>query len=223
MKRRIRKELLDELLAGYEKPEDLTGPEGLLKHLTGALVERSLGAELTDHLGHEPGAPSVSGNAHNGTSPKTPTTDQGQVLAQGDHRTQEPQNRRRVRDLLRWAEGLPAGDRSGVPADHRADLHRSPDCHAGRDWNRADDSFSDRTRPDAGDLGSRMQEAARTPGEPLNTLSGRPVAIAVRADSQQRGVCASLVRRAMTPRKEQECGLHLVSWPTMRTSRPTAN
>ena len=52
MKRRIRKELLDELLAGYEKPEDLTGPEGLLKDLTGALVERALAAELTDHLGH---------------------------------------------------------------------------------------------------------------------------------------------------------------------------
>ena len=79
MKRRIRKELLDELLAGYEKPEDLTGPEGLLKQLTGALVERALSAELTDHLGHEPGAPSTSGNARNGTSPKTLTTDQGDV------------------------------------------------------------------------------------------------------------------------------------------------
>jgi putative transposase len=79
MKRRIRKELLDELLAGYEKPEDLTGPEGLLKRLTGALVERALGAELTEHLGHEPGAPAVGGNARNGTSPKTLTTDQGDV------------------------------------------------------------------------------------------------------------------------------------------------
>jgi len=79
MKRSIRKELLDELLAGYEKPEDLTGPEGLLKQLTGALVERALGAELTDHLGHEPGSPAVGGNARNGTSPKTLTTDQGDV------------------------------------------------------------------------------------------------------------------------------------------------
>ena len=79
MQRRIRKELLDELLAGYSKPEDLTGPEGLLKQLTGALVERALSAELTDHLGHEPGAPSTSGNARNGTSPKTLTTDQGDV------------------------------------------------------------------------------------------------------------------------------------------------
>ena len=79
MKRRIRKELLDELLAGYEKPDDLTGPEGLLKHLTGALVERALAAELTDHLGHPPGAPSVNGNARNGTTPKTLTTEQGDV------------------------------------------------------------------------------------------------------------------------------------------------
>ena len=48
--KKIRRELLDELLAGYSKPEDLTGPEGLLKRLTGALVERALEAELTDHL-----------------------------------------------------------------------------------------------------------------------------------------------------------------------------
>ena len=79
MKRRIRKEVLDELLAGYEKPDDLTGPEGLLKQLTGALVECALAAELTDHLGHAPGAPVVNGNARNGTSSKTLTTEQGEV------------------------------------------------------------------------------------------------------------------------------------------------
>src|SRR5580700_9482445 len=39
--RKIRRELLDELLAGYAKPKDLTGPEGLLKQLTGALPEPS--------------------------------------------------------------------------------------------------------------------------------------------------------------------------------------
>jgi putative transposase len=81
MKRRIRKELLDELLAGYEKPEDLTGPEGLLKQLTGALVERALGTELTEHLGYEPGAPegAGTGNSRNGTSPKTLLTEQGEI------------------------------------------------------------------------------------------------------------------------------------------------
>ena len=59
MKKPIRKELLDELLAEYANPEDLTGPEGLLKRLTGALVERALQAEMTDHLGYEPGPPRV--------------------------------------------------------------------------------------------------------------------------------------------------------------------
>jgi putative transposase len=49
MKNEIRKELLDELLAGYKSPEDLTGPEGLLKRLTGALVGRALDAEMTEH------------------------------------------------------------------------------------------------------------------------------------------------------------------------------
>jgi putative transposase len=47
MKKPIRKELLDELLGEYSNPEDLTGPEGLLKRLTGALVERALQAEMT--------------------------------------------------------------------------------------------------------------------------------------------------------------------------------
>jgi len=76
MKRMIRKELLDELLAGYQNPEDLTGPEGLLKQLTGALVERALSAELTDHLHEEAEG---AGNTRNGTSPKTLITDQGEV------------------------------------------------------------------------------------------------------------------------------------------------
>jgi hypothetical protein len=34
----IPQELLDELLAGYEKPEDLVGPDGLLKQLFGRLA-----------------------------------------------------------------------------------------------------------------------------------------------------------------------------------------
>lgn len=81
MKNPIRKELLDELLAGYANPEDLTGPEGILKRLTGALVERALAAEMTDHLGYEPGAPEGqgSGNSRNGVGKKTLRTDQGEV------------------------------------------------------------------------------------------------------------------------------------------------
>jgi putative transposase len=77
--RKIRRELLDELLAGYSKPEDLTGPEGLLKQLTGALVERALQAELTDHLGYDERAAEGrgSGNSRNGSGSKTLQTEQG--------------------------------------------------------------------------------------------------------------------------------------------------
>ena len=46
-------ELLDQLLAGYEKLEDLTGDDGLFRRLKKALIERALGAELTDHLGDD--------------------------------------------------------------------------------------------------------------------------------------------------------------------------
>ncbi len=45
-------ELIDGLLAGYQKPEYLIGENGLLKQLTKALVERALEAEMAEHLGH---------------------------------------------------------------------------------------------------------------------------------------------------------------------------
>lgn len=49
----ISKEVLDELLKDYKGPDDLTGPGGLLKQLTKALVERAMDAEMTTHLGYE--------------------------------------------------------------------------------------------------------------------------------------------------------------------------
>lgn len=66
-------ELLDELLANYQKPEDLIGQNGLLKQLTKRLVERALDAEMTAHLGHDRHAPvaNASGNTRNGRSRKT--------------------------------------------------------------------------------------------------------------------------------------------------------
>ena len=84
MKKPIRKELLDELLAEYANPEDLTGPDGLLKRLTGALVERALQAELTDHLGYEPNAAEGqgTGNSRNGAGKKTLRTEQGNVTVE---------------------------------------------------------------------------------------------------------------------------------------------
>ena len=69
----IKPEHLDELLSGYEKPEDLLGEDGLFKQLKKALLERALGAELTHHLGYEKGDPAGrgTGNNRNGTSAMT--------------------------------------------------------------------------------------------------------------------------------------------------------
>ena len=77
----ITPELLDQLLANYEKPEDLTGDGGLFKQLKKALIERALGAELTEHLGYEKGdlAGRGKGNSRNGTSSKTILTEDGEV------------------------------------------------------------------------------------------------------------------------------------------------
>lgn len=77
----ITPELLDQLLANYSKPEDLTGADGLFKQLKKALIERALGAELTEHLGYEKGDPAGrgSGNSRNGASSKTILTEDGEI------------------------------------------------------------------------------------------------------------------------------------------------
>ena len=69
----ISKEMLDELLEGCERPEDLLGDTGLMKELKVKLMERMLGAELTEHLGYEDGhaAPPSQSNRRNGSSKKT--------------------------------------------------------------------------------------------------------------------------------------------------------
>ena len=80
----IKKEVLDELIKGYEKPEDLIGETGLLKQLTKALIERAMGAELTHHLGYEKHDPVRyhSGNSRNGSSPKTVKGDFGEIVVE---------------------------------------------------------------------------------------------------------------------------------------------
>ena len=72
-KRVVPKELIDSLLAGYKKPEDLIGENGLLKQLTKLLVEKALDAEMTEHLEHNKNHPiqNLFGNARNGKSKKT--------------------------------------------------------------------------------------------------------------------------------------------------------
>jgi len=77
----IDKEVLDKLLASYQKPEDIIGENGLLKQLTKALVERAMEAELTTHLGYEKHDPVGygSGNSRNGKSRKQLKGDFGEV------------------------------------------------------------------------------------------------------------------------------------------------
>src|SRR6478672_1270465 len=69
----IDNELIDKLLKGYKKPEDLIGENGLLKQLTKQLLERAMSAELTAHVGYEKHdvAGNNTGNSRNGTSAKT--------------------------------------------------------------------------------------------------------------------------------------------------------
>lgn len=78
---RIKRELLDELLGNYERPEDLIGPEGLLKELTAALINRAMEAELSHHLGysHKETAPEEQTNRRNGSGRKKVRTDQGEL------------------------------------------------------------------------------------------------------------------------------------------------
>ena len=64
--------IIDQLLE-QTPPEDLLGEHGLIKQFAKAILERALQAEMSTHLGHEPGE-SVSneaGNKRNGTTSKT--------------------------------------------------------------------------------------------------------------------------------------------------------
>ena len=71
---------LDELLAG-KSTEEIVGPNGLLKQLTKALVERAMNAEMSHHLGYEKHSVGGrgSGNNRNGKSRKKIQGDFGSV------------------------------------------------------------------------------------------------------------------------------------------------
>lgn len=71
-------EALEEAVQGL-KPEDLTGPGGLLTQLAGRVIEAALGAELDDHLGYPPGERPPEANRRNGGTPKTLKSDLGPV------------------------------------------------------------------------------------------------------------------------------------------------
>ena len=49
----ISKEVLDELMKEYKGPDDFYGPDGLIKQLSKALIERAMQTELTEQLGYK--------------------------------------------------------------------------------------------------------------------------------------------------------------------------
>lgn len=77
----LKAEVIDDLLKGIKTQEDLAGPNGLLKQITKALVERMLAGELTHHLGYEKHDPAGygSGNARNGKSRKKLKSEDGEM------------------------------------------------------------------------------------------------------------------------------------------------
>jgi transposase-like protein len=80
------KEVLDTILMGYRGPDDFYGPEGIMKQLTKALVERAMEASnlrfaLTGRLGyekHDQGEKPIA-NRRDGKSAKEPRTDGGPI------------------------------------------------------------------------------------------------------------------------------------------------
>jgi putative transposase len=92
VRERLTDELIDELLVGARTEREVVGPGGLLADLTRRLVERAMGAELSEHLGYRPGQapPGGAGNARNGATPKTLETERGPV------RIETPRDRRRT-------------------------------------------------------------------------------------------------------------------------------
>src|SRR3954452_22208195 len=71
---------LQDALEGL-RPEEITGPGGLMSQLAGRVLESALGVELTEHLGYPPGEapPGGTGNVRNGSTSKTVQTDLGPV------------------------------------------------------------------------------------------------------------------------------------------------
>ncbi|WP_448074160.1 IS256 family transposase [Georgenia yuyongxinii] len=85
--RRLREELFDDelvdklLAASGERGVALTGSGGFLPEMIKTVLERGMAAELSDHLGYDKGDPAGrgSGNSRNGFTPKTVSTEIGQV------------------------------------------------------------------------------------------------------------------------------------------------
>src|SRR5882762_6811311 len=74
-------DLLESLLANYQKPEDILGENGLIKQLTKAVIDRALKAEMTEHLGYprNGNATNPEGNRRNGSYNKKLKADFGEL------------------------------------------------------------------------------------------------------------------------------------------------
>jgi len=80
-KKTRQEELIDELLTGYDSPEEFWGESGLFSQLKKKLVDRALEAEMDDHLGYSKHDPkgNNSGNSRNGNGKKTVVLGDDQV------------------------------------------------------------------------------------------------------------------------------------------------
>jgi len=74
----ISSEVLDELVKGIQTEEDFNA---VIRQLSKGMLERVLEAEMTEHLGHEPGGEVINseGNTRNGVSKKTVKGDLGEL------------------------------------------------------------------------------------------------------------------------------------------------
>jgi transposase-like protein len=77
MARKKEKDIIDQMLDNIDfrglTQDEVVGQEGLIKQLTGRILQRALEAEMTEHLGYEKksNAGDNSGNSRNGHTEKT--------------------------------------------------------------------------------------------------------------------------------------------------------
>ena len=115
---------LDELLKG-KKTEEIVGPNGLLKQLTKALLERAMNAELTHHLGYEKGQAEGRGSGNN-RQRQQPEEGAGRLRPGRDRSAARPQRKLRAADSAQARaslDGLRRQDCFDVCARHEHARH----------------------------------------------------------------------------------------------------
>jgi hypothetical protein len=102
------KKLLDEILKGCHGPDDFYGPQGSMKQLAKALVERAIEAELTERLGYEKhgqGEKTLT-NRRNGKTAKELRTDESAAPHEKSNRNGlMPQIENVTQNTIRAPEG----------------------------------------------------------------------------------------------------------------------